>query len=127
MNDINLDPSYHLYRSPSKAPFYEIKDVLKDVGFTKRLLQGHGQDKPLILVLDNGSTPEDIVAMKTLQSLGFEVIVIDHHNPVEYKGNRTSVCPYILDHINPYMYGLDGQITAGMLSYEIGRMIHENF
>ncbi len=127
MKEINLDPSYHLYRSPSKAPFYEIKDVLKDVGFTKRYLEGHNQKKPLILVLDNGSTPEDILAMRTLKSLRFDVIVVDHHNPVDYEGDKTSVCPYILDHINPYMYGFDGKITAGMLSYEIARLIHKGF
>ncbi len=127
MKKINLDPSYHLYRSPSKAPFYEIKDVLRDVGFTKRYLEGHNQGKPLILVLDNGSTPEDILAMKTLKTLNFDVIVVDHHNPVDYEGDKTSVCPFILDHLNPYMYGFDGQLSAGMLCYEIARLIHGKF
>ena len=127
MQEIGIDPSYNLYRSPSKAPFYELKDVLKDIGFTKRLLEGHGQKKPLIIVLDNGSTPEDVIAMKTLKSLGFDAIVIDHHNPVEYKGDKTSVCPYLLDHLNPYMYGLTGELSAGMLSYEIARLIHKDF
>lgn len=127
MGEINVDPSYNLYRSPSKAPFYELKDVLKDVSFTKKLLEGHGQKKPLILVLDNGSTPEDVAAMKILKSLGFKVIVVDHHNPVEYKGDKTSVCPYVLDHLNPYMYSFDGQLTAGMLAYEIARLVHKDF
>jgi len=127
MEEINVDPSYNLYRSPSKAPFYEIKDVLRDVGFTKRYLEGHDQKKPLILVLDNGSTPEDVLAMKTLKSLDFEVIVVDHHNPVDYEGDKTSVCPYLLDHLNPYMYGFDGQIPAGALCYEIARLIHRSF
>lgn len=127
MEEVNIDPSYNLYRSPSKAPFYEIKDVLRDVGFTKKRLEGHDQKKPLILVLDNGSTPEDVLAMKTLKTLDFEVIVVDHHNPVDYKGDKTSVCPYVLDHLNPYMYGFDGQIPAGALSYEIARLIHRDF
>jgi archaea-specific RecJ-like exonuclease len=127
IKEINLNPAHLLYRSPSKAPFYEIKDVLRDVGFTKRYLEGHGQGKPLILVLDNGSTPEDVLAMKTLKTLDFDVIVVDHHNPVDYEGDKTSVCPYILDHLNPYMYGFDGQITAGMLCYEIARLIYKDF
>jgi archaea-specific RecJ-like exonuclease len=129
MNEIGVNPDYTLYRSPSKAPFYDIVDMFKDVSFTKKLLEGHGQQKPLILVFDNGSTPEDLFAMKTLKSLGFDVIVIDHHNPVVFdkKTKKTAVCPYVSLHVNPYMEGFDGQITAGMLCYETARLIHSKF
>ena len=127
MVELGLNPQYNLFRSPSKAPFYETTDVLKDISFNKRLLEGHGQKKPLILVLDNGSTPEDVFAMKTLQTLGFEVIVVDHHNPVELKDKKTAVCPYVKLHVNPYLEGFDGQLSAGMLCYEIARLIHPQF
>ena len=127
MEEIKANPEYSLFRSPSKAPFYEKMDVLRDISFTKKLLESHGQKKPLILVLDNGSTPEDVFAMKTLKILGFDVIVVDHHNPVVLENNKTAVCPYVLDHLNPYMHGLDGQFSAGMLCYEIGRLVHKDF
>ena len=127
MEEVGVEPDYNLYRSPSKAPFYEITDMLKDISFTKRIIEGHGQKKPLILVLDNGSTPEDVFAHKTLKMLGFEIIVVDHHNPVILKDKKTAVCPYLTLHLNPYMEGLDGQTSAGMLCYELARLIHEKY
>lgn len=127
MEKIGVNPDYNLYRSPSKAPFYEISDVFRDVVLTKRIIESHGQKKPLILVLDNGSTPEDILGLKTLKSLGFEVIVIDHHNPVIIENKKTAVDPYISMHLNPYIEGLDSQTCAGMLAYELGRLISDDY
>lgn len=127
MEKVGVNPDYNLYRSPSKAPFYEISDVFRDVVLTKRLIEGHGQRKPLIIVLDNGSTPEDVLGLRTLKSLGFEVIVVDHHNPVVIENKKTAVCPYLSYHLNPYMEGLDSKTCAGMLCYEIARLIFEGF
>jgi len=127
MEKIGVNPEYNLRRSPSKAPFYEITDVLRDIVFTKRLLEKHGQKKPLIFVLDNGSTPEDVFGLKTLKSLGFEVIVLDHHNPVIIKDKKTAVDPYLSFHLNPYIEGLDSKTSAGMLAYELGRFIYEKY
>ena len=127
MKDSGINFDYNFMRSPSKAPFYEVLDVFKDVSFTKKIIEAKGQKKPLILVLDNGSTPEDIIAMKLLKSLGFEVIVIDHHNPVILENKKTAVCPYVSLHVNPYMEGYTGEITAGMECYEIARLINEEF
>jgi archaea-specific RecJ-like exonuclease len=127
MQKSNINENFNLYRSPSKAPFYEVVDAFKDVSFTKRMLESKGQNKPLIIVLDNGSTPEDVLTMKILNSLNFEIVVIDHHNPVIIENKKTAVCPYVTLHVNPYMEGYDGRITAGMLSYEIARLIDEDF
>ena len=126
MKKKGINPDYNLYRSPSKAPFYEVTDVFKDIVFGKRLT-GYNQKKPLILVVDNGSTPEDVFAFKTLKSMGYEAIVIDHHNPVEIENGKTSVCPYLTYHLNPYMYGYDSKTSAGMLCYEVARFIDEDF
>ncbi|MBF0620458.1 MAG: hypothetical protein HQL54_00880 [Magnetococcales bacterium] len=126
MVKIGIKPEYALYRSPSKAPFYEVADVFRDIVQAKRF-ENFDQGSPLILILDNGSTPEDVFGMKTMHAMGKDVIVIDHHNPVQLENGKTSVCPYLLDHVNPYMFGLDSQTCAGMLSYEIARFICEDF
>ncbi len=127
MEKIGVNPEYNLYRSPSRAPFYEVSDVFRDIVLTKRIIEGHGQKKPLIIVLDNGSTPEDVLGLKTLHSLGFEVIVVDHHNPVVIEKKRTLVDDYLSHHLNPYIEGLDSSTSAGMLAYELGRMIFEEY
>ena len=128
MDKIGVNPSYNLYRSPSKAPFYETTDMLHDITLAKRMVNDFGQKKPIIVIIDNGSTPEDAFAHKTLHTLGYEVIVIDHHNPVIFeKVGVTSVDKYLSLHLNPYMVGLDGKTCAGMLAYEIGRMINEEY
>jgi len=132
MKRVGVNPDHNLYRSPSKAPFYEVADVFRDLSLAKRITENHGQKKPLIIVADNGSTPEDLFALKTLKMLGYNVIVIDHHNPVELfkQSNETftsAVCPYLELHLNPYLFGLDSQTSAGMLCFEVARMIDEDF
>ena len=127
MESIGLNPDYNLYRSPSRAPFYEIADVFRDAVLTKRIIESHGQKKPLVIVLDNGSTPEDILGIRTIKSLGFEVVVVDHHNPVIIENKKTAVCPYVPLHLNPYIEGLDSKTCAGMLAYELARMIYEKY
>ena len=127
MIEYGTNPSYNLYRSPSKAPFYETTDMLKDLSLAKRLVNEHGQKKPLIVIIDNGSTHEDYFALKMMKALDFEIVVIDHHNPGEIVNGKTSVCDFLVAHINPYIFGYDSKICAAMLSYEIARLVHEKF
>lgn len=127
MERIGINPNYNLYRNPSKAPFYETGDVFRDLVLSKRLTDEHKQKKPLIILLDNGSTPEDLFSFKIMKSTNHDCIVIDHHNPVVIKNGKTEVCPYLTSHLNPYLYGLDSQTSAGMLCYEVARFISEDF
>jgi RecJ-like exonuclease len=127
MGKIGANPEYNLFRSPSRAPYYDITDAFKDVVLVKKIIEGHGQKKPLIVVLDNGSTPEDIFGLKTMKSIGFETVVVDHHNPGAIENKKTSVDPYLSLHLNPYLEGLDSQTCAGMLAYELGRWICEDY
>ncbi|MGV8086099.1 MAG: DHH family phosphoesterase [Candidatus Woesearchaeota archaeon] len=142
MKSIGVNSDYNLYRSPSRAPFYEVSDVFRDISLSKRITEQHGQKQPLIIVADNGSTPEDSFALKTLKLLGYNAIVIDHHNPViltrigeEYKNKigytnqlyTSSVCEHLEYHLNPYLFGLDSQTSAGMLCHEMARMIDETY
>ena len=127
MQELGFDPRYALFRSPSRAPFYAAGDVLRDLVLSKRMIESESPTKPLIIVTDNGSTPEDRMGLSTLKTLGYEAIVIDHHNPVIINNGVTSVDEYLSFHLNPYKLGLDSKTSAGMLCYEIARFIFEKF
>lgn len=127
MESMGIDSRYLLFRSPSRAPFYASGDVLRDLVLSKRFVENDSNVKPLIIVVDNGSTTEDRMGLETLKILGYDAIVIDHHNPVVLKDGITGVDEFLVDHLNPYKFGLDSKTSAGMLCYEIGRFIFEDF
>lgn len=127
MKDLGADIKYSLFRSPSRAPFYSSGDVLRDIVLSKRFVEDSSNQKPLIIVTDNGSTPGDALGLSILATLGYETIVIDHHNPIQLENGVTAVDPFVSLHLNPYKYGLDSKTSAGMLCYEIGRMVWPKF
>ena len=104
-------------RSPSKAPFYEIEDVTRDLDMLLKDNARFGQKFPLILLMDNGSTEEDMPSYKMTEVYGLDVVVADHHHPDE------TIDKYLLAHVNPYHVGGDFGVTAGMLGTEIARLI----
>ena len=112
------DAQYRAYtRSPSKAPFYELIDAVKDVSFAVEDEIRFGQPMPLIIMVDNGSTEEDVPAYKHTQIYGMDVVVVDHHHPDDIADD------YLLAHVNPYKVGGDFGLTAGMLCTEVARLI----
>jgi RecJ-like exonuclease len=113
------DAEYHNYRrAPSKAPFYELEDVTKDLTYALEDQTRHGQKMPLIILMDNGSTEEDVPAMRQAQVYGLEMLVVDHHHP------HKIVDQFLIAHVNPAHAGGDFGLTTGMLATEIARMIH---
>ena len=121
------DAEWHYFRrSPSKAPFYEIEDVVKDLSFALEDLERHGQKLPLIILLDNGSTEEDILALLKVKIYDIEVVVVDHHYPGVVNEGRVAVDDYVDVHVNPYLVGGDSQLTAGALAVELAQMINPN-
>jgi RecJ-like exonuclease len=113
------DAEFFLFkRSPSKAPFYEIEDITRDLDFALKDLIRYGQKLPLILLADNGSTEEDIPSLKMAEVFGLTVLVVDHHHP------DAVVDPYLAGHVNPYHVGGDYGVTTGMLGTEIARMVN---
>ena len=113
------DGEYHFYRrAPSKAPFYEVTDVVRDVGFALEDAARHGQKMPLVISVDNGSSNENVAAMKQAKVYGIQMIVMDHHQPDDV------VDEYLLTHVNPAHVGGDFGMTAGMLCTEVARMIN---
>ncbi len=113
------DGEYYFYkRAPSKAPFYEVTDVVRDISFALEDTARHGQKMPLVVSVDNGSTLEDVPAMKQAQVYGIKMIVVDHHHPDK------EVDDYLIAHVNPAHVGGDFGMTAGMLCTEVARMIN---
>jgi len=110
--------NFLLRRSPSKAPFYEIEDVTRDLDMMLKDNVRFGQKLPLILLMDNGSTEEDMPSYKMTEVYGLDVIVADHHHPDD------TIDKYLLAHVNPYHVGGDFGVTAGMLGTEIARLIN---
>ncbi len=127
IRDINpgSDAEWHFFkRAPSKAPFYEIEDVVKDLSFALEDMERHGQKLPLIVLLDNGSTEEDILALMKAKIYDIEIVVIDHHYPGEVENERVVVDDYVDVHVNPYLVGGNSEITAGALAFEVAKMIN---
>ena len=58
-----------------------------------------GQRMPLIVLMDNGSTEEDIEAYRYTQVYGLDLLVVDHHHP------DATVDPFLKGHVNPYRAG----------------------
>jgi RecJ-like exonuclease len=113
------DAEYYNYRrAPSKAPFYELEDVTKDLTYALEDQTRHGQKMPLIVLMDNGSTEEDVPAMRQAQVYGMDMLVVDHHHP------HKIVDQFLIAHVNPAHQGGDFGLTTGMLATEIARMIY---
>jgi RecJ-like exonuclease len=111
-------PRHLKKRLPSKAPYYEVEDATRDLEHALTNRTRHGQRLPLFVMIDNGSTAEDVPAYKHLDTYDVPVVVIDHHSP-----DPEAVAPYVEEHVNPYLRGEDYRVTSGMLSVELARMI----
>ncbi|MUV88708.1 RecJ like exonuclease [Halapricum sp. CBA1109] len=105
-------------RLPSKAPFYEMEDVTRDLNFALENRERHGQKLPLLMMLDNGSTEEDTPAYENLAHYDIPIVVVDHHHP-----DPDAVEGLVESHVNPYLHGEDYRITTGMMCVELARMI----
>lgn len=112
-------------RAPSKAPFYEYEDAVKDLSYWLRDKIKNGAKEPLIIVTDNGSTEEDILAMRQMLLYNAEIVVVDHHFPGEVKDGKVKVDEYVKAHINPYLTGHDSNVCTGMLGYELANFIYK--
>ncbi|ARS88576.1 DHH family phosphoesterase [Natrarchaeobaculum aegyptiacum] len=112
-------PRHLVRRLPAKAPFYEMEDATRDLNFALEDREKHGQQLPLLLMLDNGSTEEDVPAYETLAHYDIPIAVVDHHHP-----DPDAVEDLLDAHVNPYLHDEDYRITTGMLCVELARMIY---
>ncbi len=111
-------PRHLVKRLPSKAPYYEVEDVTRDLGHALSNRKRHGQPLPLFVMIDNGSTEEDTPAYRHLRAYDVPVVVVDHHHP-----DPEAVEPFVEAHVNPYLEGDDYRVTVGMLCVEIARLV----
>ena len=118
VHDDDDAPRHLIKRLPSKAPYYEMEDVTRDLNFALEGRERHGQKLPLLLMLDNGSTEEDVPAYKNLAHYDVPIVVVDHHHP-----DPEAVEPLVETHVNPYLHDEDYRITTGMMCVELARMI----
>ncbi|MCK4968712.1 MAG: hypothetical protein KAS12_06665, partial [Candidatus Aenigmarchaeota archaeon] len=118
------DAKYKYYnRTPSKAPFYEYVDVIRDISDTVRAKNRFGQKTPLVILVDNGSTNEDVLSIAKAKIYGLNVVVVDHHKPGKIVDGKSAVDEFVDVHVNPYLVGGDKNLTAGMLGVEIARIL----
>ena len=110
---------YLVKRKVSRAPFYELEDLVRDLDESLEDAERYGDKMPLVVLVDNGSGKEDLPAIQQFLLFGADIITIDHHYP------DSEVDKYLLYHINPYKAGGDSNITSGILCVEIARMISD--
>ena len=123
----DLQYKYNNYkRAPSKAPFYEYEDSVKDLSSWLKDKVKNNAKPPLVIITDNGSTEEDILSIKQMKIYDASIVVVDHHYPGEVVDGKVEVDKYIDAHINPYLEGYDSNICAGMLGYELANFIYKN-
>lgn len=109
-------------RAPCAAPFYEIDDSIRDTANSLRNVAKFSNKMPLIIIADNGSSPEDLMAIKQGKIHGADFIVIDHHG-----FDEDVITDEVKVHINPHLVGEDGAMfSAGMLCVELARFINND-
>ena len=107
-------------RAPCAAPFYEIDDSIRDAAQSLRNVAKFSNKMPLVIIADNGSSPEDLLAIKHGKVHGMDFIVIDHHF-----SDEDVISKEVLININPFLVGEDGaRFSAGMLCAELARLIN---
>jgi RecJ-like exonuclease len=106
-------------RAPCAAPYYEIDDSIRDTAMSLRNVAKFSNKMPLVIIADNGSSPEDLLAIQQGKVHGMQFIVIDHHF-----SSKDVISNEVLVHINPFLVGEDGShYSAGMLCTELARLI----
>jgi len=108
---------------PNYTPYLNYMDTLKDIGYVENDYSKRA--KPLLLVLDTGSTIESLLSYKKYKHYGWEIIVVDHHNTTVEDG-KTEIMEYVDLHINSHAVGGDSNISAGMLAFELSQFLLQN-
>ncbi len=107
-------------RAPSMSPYYEIDDSIRDTAFSLRNVAKFSNKIPLIIIVDNGSSEGNLMAIKLGKIHGEKFIVVDHHHY-----DNDVISSEVIEHINPFLVGESGaKISAGILCAELARFIN---
>jgi archaea-specific RecJ-like exonuclease len=110
----------YFLRAPCAAPFYEIDDSIRDTALSLRNVAKFSNKMPLVIIADNGSSPEDLLAIEHGKVHGMQFIVVDHHY-----SDEDVISKEVLVHINPFLVKEDGaKFSAGMLCTELAKLIN---
>lgn len=118
----------YISRNPSKPPYYDLPDATKDIGFFIGNTNRFGVVSPLIIIVDNGSTHQDLISIEKVKLYGADVVVIDHHDPgVLDEAGKSLICKHTLAHVNPHLQGYKEGLSASMLCYQVAHFITNNY
>ncbi len=120
MSDVHhreSDLYYYYRRLPSRAPFYEYPDAVKDLSLMLSDRERFERKSALLIVVDNGSTKQDLLGLRKLKLFGMQIAVIDHHPACAEADSVADV------HINTWKKA-PGRLSAGMLACEIAHAMH---
>jgi len=85
--------------------------------FEDRRKFGGCSQKPLFVFLDHAANYESAEAVGELKSSGVGIIIVDHHPPAKEAAELADVF------VSSHQFDASGGHTAGLLSFEIARMI----
>ena len=104
---------FYYKRFPSRTPYYSYADATKDISIMLTESERFSRKTPLIIVVDNGSSKEDLMALKKLNIYGLKPIVIDHH-PMCKENDQ-----YVSIHLNTGK----SDLPASILSAEVANIL----
>ncbi len=93
---------------PMRRPWYDLEDALQDIQCSKGDLTSF-----CLVLLDNGSTEDDVKALTVLKGLGSRVLIVDHHPPSE------KISEVVDGVLNPYLWGSDKNETTAYIIYSM--------
>lgn len=115
-------PWEYYTRAPCAAPFYELDDSIRDTSHSLANEAKFSNKMPLIIIADNGSSQEDLLAILQGKVHGIDFIVVDHHF-----FDKDVISEHTIVHINPFLVGEDGaKFSAGMLCSELAKLINKD-
>lgn len=110
-------------RAPSRTPFYDYSDAVRDITMINRDKDRVGDKETLLIITDMGSSAQSLLSIKKAKLYGCKIVIIDHHAASEEEDKAIKEIADI--HLNPHTYGFDSNLTAGMLGAEVARMINK--
>lgn len=109
-------------RAPSRTPYYDYSDATRDITSINNNKDFVGDSETLLIIVDMGSSEENILSLKKAKLYDCKIVIIDHH--ASTKEESESIKGIADVYINPHEYGFGSELCAGMLATEIAKLIN---